>query len=93
MQPEYYINEAQDYFNQGELELAEYVILKGIVKNTDNVKLRVALSNIYYYSFRYQECQYELEQIQKLEDKYPYLKESFELCNAKINRRTMNPIA
>lgn len=94
MNPEWYIDKAQDHFNQRELELAEYMILKGIVKNPDSVKLRVAISNIYYNSFRYQDCLYELQLIKKLEHDYPYLKESFELCKSKLenSRRVMNPI-
>jgi hypothetical protein len=60
-----------------------------ILKNPDSEVLRVALSNVYFKSYRYKECWDELEQIKKIEEKYPYLLESFELQRSTMQDRPM----
>lgn len=68
MNPEWYLEKAQTFYDKGQIELAELKILAGLVKNPLNEELRIALSNIYYYQSNYKECLYELEQLKRLSD-------------------------
>lgn len=73
-----------DYLDKGELGLAEYVLLKALIKDPTYIDLRYERSKLFAQLHRLKECLEELELIDRLQPNYKDVKLGIEIVKERL---------